>query len=436
MKRSEFIEIATSYFQEIFHKGMGRGEVTLPDPRKMDFSNEESLFFENLVKIFELLNESQEFAEKLSQGDLTYEVSRQNVFAMPLKAMQANLHHLTWQANQVANGNLNQQVFFLGDFTTAFNNMIMALRQKREVEERLQTITDTMGEGLFLVDEAAKIVFANPEALKMLNYSFAEIEGKTVHETVFFQLPDGTRVLPTINPLWLAIKKGDEQKEEDAVFTSKSGKLVPVSYSCRPIIDEDSSKGAVISFQNISVQKTYLESLRAVNKLLEKQASTDALTGIYNRLEFDKVMEMERKKAERYGYPLALILFDIDHFKKVNDTYGHSAGDEALKRLVRIVSTGLRETDFFARWGGEEFVILCPGIDFSSCLKVAEKLRKIVEEFDFQEPKRVTASFGVSLYVKNDSPTQFINRADTALYRAKGNGRNRVEGQTEDSLTL
>jgi diguanylate cyclase (GGDEF)-like protein/PAS domain S-box-containing protein len=413
---------------------MGRGGLVFPDLWKELENREEKLFFESLVKILELFNESYEFSESLSKGDLTSSVSRENVFAMPLKALQANLHHLIWQTNQVANGKLSQQVFFLGDFSSAFNNMIAALQEKRVIEERLQTITDTMGEGLFLVNVEGKFVFANPEALKMLDYEFEELEDKTIHETVFLQLPDGTRLLPNINPLWLAIENGETQNEKDAVFTGKSGLMVPVSYSCRPINHEGSLGGAVISFRDISVLKKYLHSLKAVNQLLEKQASTDALTGISNRLEFDKVLEMERKKAERYGFPLSLILFDIDHFKHVNDTYGHSAGDEVLKNLTRLIGDGLRETDLFARWGGEEFVILCPGNDFPTCLKFAERIRKTVEMFDFQEPKRVTASFGVSVFEKGDSSTKFINRADSALYRAKGNGRNRVEGEIDAGL--
>ena len=432
MKRSEFLETATSYFQEILNKGLGRGDRVFPVMWRELENREEKLFFEKLVKILELFNESYDFAENLSKGDLTSSVSRENVFAMPLKALQSNLHHLTWQTNQVANGNLNQQVFFLGDFSSAFNNMIATLQEKRVIEERLQTITDTMGEGLFLVNVEGKFVFANPEALKMLDYAFEELQGKTIHETVFIQFPDGTRLLPNVNPLWLALEKGETQNEKDAVFTGKSGQMVPVSYSCRPISHEGSLGGAVISFRDISVLKKYIHSLKTVNQLLEKQASTDALTGISNRLEFDKVLEMESKKAERYGFPLSIILFDIDHFKHVNDTYGHSAGDEVLKNLTQLIGAGLRETDLFARWGGEEFVILCPANDFSACLTVAERLRKTVEMFDFQEPKRVTVSFGVSVFEKGDSSSKFINRADLALYRAKENGRNRVEGETDE----
>jgi diguanylate cyclase (GGDEF)-like protein len=136
---------------------------------------------------------------------------------------------------------------------------------------------------------------------------------------------------------------------------------------------------------------------------------------------------MEMARSERYQSPLSLILFDIDHFKSVNDTYGHSAGDNVLKRLAKRVQANIRETDIFARWGGEEFVILAPGLFIMEAVQFAEKLRRNIEELDFTKPQKITLSFGVAAFKKGDSSTILINRADEALYRAKENGRNQVQ---------
>ncbi len=157
------------------------------------------------------------------------------------------------------------------------------------------------------------------------------------------------------------------------------------------------------------------------------QATTDALTGIDNRIKFNQSLAIEIARATRYNSPLSLIIFDIDHFKKVNDTFGHSVGDKVLKTLAKLVEANIRETNIFARWGGEEFVILAPGISLTETLELADKLRSKVEEFDFNKPQKVTLSFGVTAFKKGDSSTMLLNRADEALYRAKENGRNQVQ---------
>lgn len=112
---------------------------------------------------------------------------------------------------------------------------------------------------------------------------------------------------------------------------------------------------------------------------------------------------------------------------RVKGTFCHSVGDKVLKSLAKLVEANIRETDIFARWGGEEFVILAPGISLTETLELADKLRSKVEEFDFNKPQKVTLSFGVTALKKSDSSTMLLNRADEALYRAKENGRNQVQ---------
>jgi diguanylate cyclase (GGDEF)-like protein len=121
------------------------------------------------------------------------------------------------------------------------------------------------------------------------------------------------------------------------------------------------------------------------------------------------------------------VLFDVDHFKVVNDTYGHQIGDEVLVRLSLLISSASRGVDLLARWGGEEFVILATGTDGSMASQFAEKLRAVVERAEFGVAGSVTCSFGVAEYAEGDSARTFVARADSALYKAKANGRNRVE---------
>jgi diguanylate cyclase (GGDEF)-like protein len=163
------------------------------------------------------------------------------------------------------------------------------------------------------------------------------------------------------------------------------------------------------------------------NKELEQLAVTDRLTGLFNRLFLDQVLEREFSTIGRHGTTFSLILLDIDHFKHVNDTYGHHAGDEVLKTISKILKDTMRESDIVGRWGGEEFLILCPNTPLSDTLKIAEKLRRSIEQYDFASIGCRTASFGVACYQPGDTIASVEARADKALYLAKDKGRNCVK---------
>jgi diguanylate cyclase (GGDEF)-like protein len=160
---------------------------------------------------------------------------------------------------------------------------------------------------------------------------------------------------------------------------------------------------------------------------LERQATIDGLTGVYNRAKFNSMLLTEISRVRRYSEPLSLIMFDMDRFKSINDTFGHQEGDVVLKGVAELVSASVREQDLFARWGGEEFMTLALESELEGTKMLAEKLRKAIEEADFGLVGTVTCSFGVTEFKKDDSAESFVKRADDALYKAKDGGRNRVE---------
>ncbi|BBI99817.1 hypothetical protein FGKAn22_15100 [Ferrigenium kumadai] len=166
--------------------------------------------------------------------------------------------------------------------------------------------------------------------------------------------------------------------------------------------------------------------LEALSHELERQATTDTLTGALNRLKFNAILGQEIKRSQRYHTPLSLIMYDIDHFKRVNDTYGHQVGDSVLVQLTSLVAPRIRETDSLARWGGEEFMVVVPHLNSSEAAKLAEKLRERVETTAFTGVGRLSCSFGVAQFAPDDTADTLTGRADQALYLAKAGGRNRV----------
>lgn len=166
-----------------------------------------------------------------------------------------------------------------------------------------------------------------------------------------------------------------------------------------------------------------------------KSAKIDTLTGAHNRAAMDEIFDREIELAQRHKMDLSAIIFDLDHFKLINDNYGHTTGDDVLRECVACSHHALRSTDMLFRYGGEEFVVLLPGVDASGAALAAERLRSVIEKHVFNsrhDTVPVTVSIGTASLVGDDSAKMMIERADKALYSAKKAGRNCVESYTED----
>ena len=141
----------------------------------------------------------------------------------------------------------------------------------------------------------------------------------------------------------------------------------------------------------------------------------------------EQTLEEEVKRCKRHGRDLAVILLDIDHFKRVNDDYGHDVGDKVLKLISEAIHQWLRSSDVFGRWGGEEFLIIAPETDLESANQLAERLRRRLSNLQFDKVGQVTASFGVAELLPSEDRNSLVKRADNALYQVKESGRNSVE---------
>ena len=160
---------------------------------------------------------------------------------------------------------------------------------------------------------------------------------------------------------------------------------------------------------------------------LENLSITDSLTGLCNRFKLDNVFLYELNQAQRYNNPFSIVIADLDNFKAVNDIYGHQVGDQVIQKLAKILRDNARSADTLGRWGGEEFLIICPETGLEGAAQFAEKIRKKIELHHFPAINDITSSFGVATFHDGDDQHSMMKRADQALYRAKDKGRNRVE---------
>ncbi len=208
--------------------------------------------------------------------------------------------------------------------------------------------------------------------------------------------------------------------QEDEAFGLELG---AVDYITKPI-NAPIVKARVKN--HLALQQARAE-LALKNIELEQLAARDKLTGLYNRRKLDESFAVEVSRAARYGRPLSVILLDIDYFKDVNDTHGHPVGDAVLIETSERLREALRTSDIPGRWGGEEFLIICPETNLKTAVQLAERLRQNYAAREFPSAGCLTASFGVAAHHKGRSTEDILLSADEALYLAKNGGRNRVE---------
>lgn len=235
------------------------------------------------------------------------------------------------------------------------------------------------------------------------------------------------------------------------IFTNRDGylhkKLLKENENFLSLISRTPIKDRVVSIEDknfvqvdfkISISKSenigdYLVTLSDITQMkkhqvqTEKKAYLDSLTKIYNRSRFDEILKQELITTKRYKHPFTLAILDIDRFKVFNDTYGHLIGDEVLISTVKVIKRNLRDSDVFARWGGEEFIILFKNTTIDKARTVSEKLKDKLASSEHPIAGRITASFGLTEYIHNDTPKSIFQRCDDALFLAKENGRNRIE---------
>ncbi len=300
-----------------------------------------------------------------------------------------------------------------------------------ETEHHLRLLTVAVRQSptsIVITDQAGAITYVNPAFCALTGYDQEEVIGKNPR----FQ-QSGETPPETFAELWRTLTAGRIWRGE---FTNqhKDGSIYQEQAAIAPIFGDD---GAITHYVATKLDVTEQRSLEVQ---LRRLATIDSLTGTFNRRRFHELLMIELTRSSRYERDLALLMLDIDHFKRVNDTHGHAVGDEVLAAFVEACRQALRESDIIGRLGGEEFGVILPETTLASAVATAERLRTHVAEMVVASESgdvRITVSLGVTSMAPgtDETPETTLRRADRALYRAKEGGRDRVEVAGPDDGT-
>jgi diguanylate cyclase (GGDEF)-like protein/PAS domain S-box-containing protein len=285
---------------------------------------------------------------------------------------------------------------------------------------------DRLQDGVYFVDTTRRITYWNQGAEQLTGYSAREAIGRYCFDNFLVHVDEQGRAL-CFNGCPLASTIGDgRHREAEVYFRHKSGHRVPVSVKVAPITDGAGRiLGAVELFSDVTAKKNI--ERRAGE--LEGLAFLDALTGVPNRRYIELKVRQAIQEVGEFGRSIGLIMLDVDHFKKVNDSYGHEAGDEALRAVCNTIASNLRQEDTVGRLGGEEFLILVTDVNATSLSVFAERCRMLIAESGVPVQDgilRVTVSVGATLINHGDSEQSAIKRADELMYKSKMSGRNQT----------
>ncbi len=411
--------------------------------------------YEDLVNLYNGLIQLRSFIKNVAEGDLHTPLQFKGFLAGTMKALQANLLHMTWQTQMIAEGDFTQRLDFLGEFSTAFNSMTEQLetlvktvkekeaelatinaglleevKQRKKIEAALikseahyRKLTETMKDVVVTIDLfSQQFTYVSPSVTPLLGWKSDELLCHKLPE--IFTQKSLQKILQTLEKKQHSPDTAERHFSMEAEMRRKDGGSVWTEIVAHIDEEEDEAPHLHAVIRDITER-------RKLQLELKKQARTDELTGLYNRRHFTSKTNRELCRCKRYGSSAAFIMLDIDLFKQVNDTFGHATGDLALQRVAQTCKEELRETDILGRIGGEEFAVFMPETELQGAFVAAEKIRKKIASIQMFSlgrnlPVSLSVSLGVAALKREDTLSTLMAKTDKLLYAAKESGRNRT----------
>ncbi len=295
------------------------------------------------------------------------------------------------------------------------------------IEKNYQEVLSYLYEGVYVVDSKRKIIFWNRGSEEITGYKSEEVVNKFCYNNILQHVDyEGKQLCMGGCPLHHTLATG-EITETPVFLHHRDGHRIPVTVKAIPVYDDD---GNIVAAIEVFTDSRYRKSSYDENRRLKELLTIDVLTSISNRRYLEFHLKNTISEAKEFNLKFGVLFIDIDHFKNVNDTYGHNVGDEILKLISQTLKANVRGDDKIGRWGGEEFVAILKVHNELELLSIAEKIRFLVSESSYKlnnkEELAVTISIGGSMYSANDDSKSLISRADANMYISKETGRNKV----------
>jgi len=327
---------------------------------------------------------------------------------------------------------MSHQIILCVDDDSSVLSALRTLLVKRLLHNQLVEVAESGEEALAILEDLERD--GDELAVVIADYIMPGMKGDELLVRLHAKLPQTIKIMLTGQSDMAGVKRAINEAglfrflekpwhNEDIVVTLHSALK---TYDLERELHRQNAELRRLNEELEAIVADRTRELTEKNHELEHLAVTDRLTGLYNRLYLDKALEKEFSVAGRHNTPFSLILIDLDQFKRVNDTYGHPAGDAVLQTIAEVLKDKTRQSDTVGRWGGEEFLVICPNTSLAGAVDAAEHLRRHVEQQRFPFVESRTASFGVASYQPGDTIAAIESRADKALYQAKESGRNRV----------
>ena len=291
---------------------------------------------------------------------------------------------------------------------------LLELQETQSQLKLLGQAIEQTDEMIRITDKDGVITYVNEALVAHTGYKRVELLGQNMR--IFNSNQQDTNFY---KELWETITSGETYRGV-MVNLKKDKTIYYEEQTITPIFDDNKQIQHYVSTSQDITERIAME------EQLKQLATTDSLTGISNRRKMKTEIESEITRVKRYEDSFTVVMFDLDYFKRVNDSYGHDIGDYVLKKTTRLISQYIRKGDSFGRWGGEEFILVFPNLTQDKAMLISEKLRELIANSSFNEVEEVTISIGVSTYTKGETMKTLLKRVDAALYEAKEGGRNRV----------